>query len=224
MDNKLMKLPPRIDMFTVSDFTFKPETAIAAVKKALDCAGEITAVITQSDLDTASLIISDIKKISAELEKHRVLMKAPALEYGKEVDQYFKSIASTLPEELKRLGGYVEKYLVRQRQIKEAKAEEERLLMQKQLDAEKKKAAENDQPIPDAIVPEVVVKHEKLSSQNAAGISTRRYRRWKVVDISLVPVQYLQVNEVLMNKKRAELDFEDKSPIPGIEYYFEEKV
>lgn len=223
MDNKLLRMP-QMNVKTLQETTFNQEAAIASVTKALACAGEITAVITQSDLDTASLIISDIKKISAELEKHRVLSKAPALEYGKEVDQYFKSIASTLPEELKRLGNAVEKYIIRQRQIKEAKAEEERALMQKQLDAEKKKAIENDQPAPDAIVPEVVVKHEKLSTQNAAGISTRRYKRWKVVDISLVPVQYLQVNEVAMNKKRGELDIEDKSPVPGIEYYFEEKV
>jgi hypothetical protein len=63
-----------------------------------------------------------------------------------------------------------------------------------------------------------------LSSQNIAGISTRRQKKWKVVDISLVPVQYLQVNEVLMNQKRMETSFEGESPVPGIKYGWEERI
>jgi len=221
--SNIIKLPTvNVAEFVQTDF--KPEIAKALITTALDSAKEVTAIITQSDLDQASLVISDIKKINASLEKHRKQMKEPAKTYGEGVDSYFKALGSDLSPELSRLTGGVETYLKRQRAIEQAKAEEERIKMQDILDAEKKLAEANNQPIPQTIVPEVVVKHEKLSTQNVAGISTRRYKKWEVVDIALVPIQYLQVNEVLMNKKRSETSFEGESPVPGIKYSFEEKI
>lgn len=215
---------PKIDITQFLQTTFQPDVAKETIETALEKSKGVYAVITQTDLDQASLIVSDMKKINTSLEKHRVQMGLPAKEYKDGVDAYFKALKEQIAPELDRLSKGMNEYLYKQKQVAQMKADEEKRKLQEQLDAEKKKAEEEGKVVEEVIIPDIVVKTEKMSSQNAAGISSRRYKRWKVIDIAKVPVQYLQINEVLMNEKRKETSFEGESPIAGIEYYFEEKV
>lgn len=219
----LVKIPV-LDPAKLKYDDFNLDAARTMIADTIQRAKEVVSVITQSDLDNASQIIVDARKILTTLELHRKQMKQPALDYGKEVDNLFKILGNDLGIENSRLGDGVNRYNNRQKGILQAKADAERDAMQAQLDKEKRVAEETGAPFPDTIVPEVVVKHEKLSQQNSAGLATRRQKKWRVVDIAKVPIQYLEVNEVLLNEKRKETSFEGESPIPGIEYSWEERV
>lgn len=216
---------PRFDIKVIADTSFDPLVAQNMVEECVENAKAVTAVLTSQDLNDAGAVIKDIRRIKGELEAHRVQMKAPFYDHGKKVDDYFKKLVEKITEEDDRLSKGMTAFSKKQKELAQAKAEEERKRMEAELEKEKKEAEAKGKPAPTTIIPEVVsVKVEKLSSQNSAGIGTRRSKTWEVVDISLVPVEYLQIDTVRMNKKRQELGFEDKSPVPGIKYGYDEKV
>lgn len=216
---------PQFDIKVIADTSFNPLVAQTTVEECVENAKAVTAVLTSQDLNDAGAVIKDIRRIKGELEAHRVQMKAPFYDHGKLIDDYFKKLVGKITEEEDRLSKGMGAFNKRQKELALAKAEEERKRMEAELEKEKKIAEEKGEPAPTTIIPEVVsVKVEKLSTQNSAGIGTRRSKTWSVVDISLVPVEYLQIDTVKMNKKRQELGFEDASPVPGIKYSYDERV
>lgn len=209
----------------VPDSKFDVAIARSMVNECVQNAEAIAAVITQQDLNDAGAVVKDIRKILGELEEHRKQIKQPFLDHGKKIDEFFKTLAKGLDEQNKRLSDGVGAYNRQQQRLAQAKADEERKKMQEEADKKKKEAEAKGEPVPEVVIPEVVApKVEKLSQMNSAGISSRRYKKWEVTDIAQVPVEYLQINEVKMNKKRAEYDLNDPSPIPGIKFTVEEKV
>lgn len=209
----------------VPDSKFDAVLAHSMVSECVGNAQAISAVITQQDLNDAGAVIKDIRKILGELEEHRKQIKQPFLDHGKKIDEFFKSLVKGLDEQNKRLSDGMSAYNRQQQKLAQAKAEEEQRKMREEADRQKKEAESKGQPVPEIVIPEVVApKVEKLSQMNSAGIASRRYKKWEVTDIAQVPVEYLQINEVKMNKKRAEYDFNDPSPIPGIKFTMEEKV
>ena len=209
----------------VSDTKFDASLAHSMANECVTNASSIVAVLTQQDLNDAGAAVKDIRKILGELEEHRKQIKQPFLEHGKKVDEFFKALTRGLDEQNKRLSDGMSTYNRQQQKLAQAKADEERRKMQEEADRQKKEAEAKGEPAPEIVVPEVVApKVEKLSQMNSAGIASRRYKKWEVTDIAQVPVEYLLVNEVKMNKKRAEYDFNDQSPVPGIKFTVEEKV
>jgi DNA-binding transcriptional MerR regulator len=204
---------------------FNPQEAESTVAECVENAKAVTSVLTIQDLNDAGASIKDIRRIKTELETHRVQLKSPFKTHGEKIDDYFKSLNKELLEQDKRLSEGMNTFNKKQKELAQAKADEERKRMEAELEKEKKEAEAKGEPPPTAIIPEVVsVKVEKLSTMNSAGIGTRRQKTWEVVDISLVPVEYLQIDTVKMNKKRMELGFEDSSPVQGIKYGYSEKV
>ena len=140
----------------------------------------------------------------------------------------FKKIISRFDAETKRLEKEISDFKKkRDEEIRIQAAEERRLREEEALNA----AIEAGVDEPD-IVSEVVTERVKISSLNASGVQTRRYKKWEITDMvkfvrSLTDEQIeslLEVNSVGMNAYRGTFDVEDESKLPGVRFYFEEKV
>lgn len=215
---------PAFEFGTLKDVMFKPSAAIHAVEELKENALKVTAVLTHNDLNEASMVLKDIGRVKKELEEHRKALKEPFKVQGEKIDQYFKMLVVEINKEDERLLKGVNGFNEKQKAIARAKADQERARLQEQLDKENKEAEEKGEPVSEAVLPEVEVKVAKLSDQNVAGIKEVRYKRWRVTDITKVPVKYLVVDEKAMNEARKQYDMDAKSPIPGIEFYVESNV
>jgi hypothetical protein len=215
---------PAFELAKIQSSDFKEELAKAEVARLIKAAAAVTAIFTQTDLNNASMVLQDIGKAKKAFESHRVQMKEPFLAHGKQIDLYFKQMGAELEAHDDRLLKAVKAFNQREKEIAQAKADEQRKKMEDLLKKENEERAAKGEAPSDAIIPEVVTHVEKLSDRNIGGLQETRYKRWEVEDISKVPVEYLAINEVKLNAKRKEYDFDAVSPISGIKFTVETSI
>ena len=75
-----------------------------------------------------------------------------------------------------------------------------------------------------AIVEEVERDERRISQMNSSGVHTRRTKTFEIIDESLIPREYLKVDEQKIRAERQKHDFEAPSVIPGVSFSFSESV
>ena len=205
----------------------KIETAIKEAKDII--------IFTDSSVEKASQFIKGFKNLDKKIEDLRKAEKEPFLLKGKEIDSFFKELQQMFEKEAKRLETEILSWQNKQREEARRIAEEERIRLENEAIAEalikegelKKLAVDKGEDptkvkVEIAIVPETVQEEIKLSSHNSSGLSSARYKRFEIVNIELVPREYLCVDEAKVKAERSKYDFTDKSTIPGIKFTFSE--
>lgn len=88
----------------------------------------------------------------------------------------------------------------------------------------------NTAPVEPAIVPEVIPQATKISEMNASKVHTRKTKTFRIVNESLIPREYLMIDEKKIRAERNKYDACNldgllvKSTIPGVEFTFDESV
>jgi hypothetical protein len=200
---------------------FDHEAATVAVTEAAAQMKAIRSVITPGDLEAATTAVKNASTLKTQMETHRKQLKDPYKTAGENVDAWFKTLQKTLLEEDARLRRDIGVYDQRQREIAKARAEEEQRQLVEAAKAQREMDIAEGRPDQGVVVPEVVPQQTKLSEKNSSGVSSVRYKKWKVADITKVPPEYLAVNEKAVSEVRKQYDYDDASPIPGIEFTVE---
>ena len=178
-------------------------------------------VTDQKSLNEAALSISQYKLLERETEKTRKLVTEPLNGMVKEANTYFKNllIQSPVPVELERLNKEVLSYNAAEKK----KSDDLRKAEQARLEEEAlNNAIESgkDQP---AIIVETVIPQYKVSNQTAY-VTTAVLKKWRVTDITLVPRELFNLDELAINAVRRASKSDDLSPIPGIQFYTEDSL
>lgn len=213
------------------------------IEKALEESAEIV-IVTASDVNTASAFISNFKKISRQVEILRKQLVQPLKDKKAEIDSFFNSIPLTYDKELERLEQELLDFKHKADAEAKAKADAERKRLeeesiQKAIELEERRKQEAEAlgfpvdeltPVEPAIVPEVIPQSTKISEMNASKVFVRRTKTFKIVDESLIPREYLIVDEKKIRAERNKYDACNldgllvKSTIPGVEFTFDESV
>jgi len=205
----------------------KIETAIKESKDII--------IFTDSSVEKASQFIKGFKNLDKKIEDLRKSEKEPFLLKGKEIDSFFKELQQMFEKEASRLEKEIlawkrkQEEEARQREAEERKRLEDEAIaeaLKKEEELKKLAVDKGEDPskvkVEIPIVPETVQEEIKISSHNSSGLSSARYKRFEVVDINLVPREYLCVDESKVKAERSKYDFEAKSTIPGIKFTFTE--
>lgn len=204
------------------------------IKKTLEESASI-AVVNAADVLSASHYLKIYKHFTRKGEEIRKKCVDPFNYAVKEINSFFKKIYGTYSAEESRLEHellcFNEQQVIKAEAAKkELQKQMEEAAIQKAIEIEelqKLEALKNGIPLNEIKTVEIPEIKEfspeipKLSAGNLSGISTARIKKWKVTDLTLIPIKYLAVNETLMNSVRKEYGFDEKSPIAGIEFYFE---
>lgn len=172
-------------------------------------------------LNEAAISISQYKSIEKEIEKTRKFITEPLNGLVKETNAYFKNllIQSPIVSERERLDKEVMAYS----NAEKAKVEAIRRAQQIKLEEEALNyaiATGKDQP---AIIVETIIPQFKVSNQTAF-ITTAVIKKWRLININLVPRNYFLLDELAINAVRRGSNATDVSLIPGIEFYTEDSV
>ncbi len=189
---------------------------------------ESVVVITENDVSTASHYMKNFRNLAKDLEAHRKEITDPLDAKKKEIMNVFKGIISRFESEETRLNSEILTFKrKRDEENRKREAEERKRLEEEAL----QRAIEAGVDEPD-IVTEVVHKEVKISQLNSAGVQTRKYKKWEFTDfvafVKSLPddmiARLITVDSVAMNSYRGQFDVDAKSTIPGLRFYFEEKV
>jgi len=82
-------------------------------------------VMTSNDVNTASHYLKNFKSLGKKIEDLRKRVKQPFADKGKEIDEFFKTLANNLSLELERLDSELRAFQIRER--KKAQEEAERI-------------------------------------------------------------------------------------------------
>ena len=231
--------------------------------------------ITLNAVQTAGMLVRDLAEIQVhdddsharaasalvaaqntwkQLEERRTAVKQPALDFGRQVDGYYKSAQDPLKAAAEQLKQRVLQYQQRiareaeerRRAAEEAarKAEQDAARIKAEQEAAAKRAAESGQAAP-AIDPFAAAEAEAEAlaaaevaaqpvpvqprTQRVAGggsVATREVVKWKVADLAQVPREFLIVDErkVAALVKAAGQDAPNTVKIPGIEVFVEQAL
>lgn len=184
--------------------------------------GESKAIIIfgEEQVDKAGYYIKNFRQLGKKLESLRKEIVAPLNEDVKTINSFFKSLIAEYEAEENRLVSEVDDWLREKREREEEQKKKE----QQELEDSLLNEAEifEDESVLDNI-PEIEIKTTGLG-QVSANITTMKLKKWRVVDFDKIDRKYLIVDEELINRLRKEADFDDKSPIEGIEYYVAETI
>ena len=200
-----------------------------ALKTVVEEASDVT-VMTLTDVEHASLLIKGIGKLSKKAEARRKEIVEPLNEEVKSVNAFFKKLFTEVVIQEARLKDELLQFDRRQEALHRQKVEEEnrklREEMKAQEEARQKAKAEGQETVPEfaPIIVETVSVAPKLSDSNSFGVSTSRTKIWRVIDLSKVPLEFLTVDEKKVDSIRKGYDFEEVSPIEGIEFYVEKSI
>ena len=177
-------------------------------------------VLDENQVDKAGFYIKNYGSLEKKIETLRKSIVEPIKKEAKDIDSLFKSLKDKFLGEKSRLTDEVNSFLREKRE----REEQQRFLEQKEMEDSIIEEAEmfDDETILDNI-PQVEFKKETLGNISE-NITSVRKKEWRLVDINKVPVEYLVVNEKLLNELRKNYDFNDKSPIPGIEFFVTEQA
>jgi hypothetical protein len=175
-------------------------------------------VFAEEDVEKAGFYIKNFKQLEKRIEDYRKDIVKPVNDEVKKINTFFKKLAEMFLPEQNRLLKESNEIL---REIRE-RQEQERLAEQKELEDTILDEAEmfNDITVIDQI-PQVEFKQQKVQSDN---LTTVRTKKWRITDFDAIPKEYLTVNDLLVNELRKDYDFESKSPINGIAFYFDENL
>lgn len=175
-------------------------------------------IFEESDIDKAGHFIKNFKALDKRIEKVRKEIVSPINDEVKSINNLFKTLTTMFEPELNRLTNESNELLreIRRRQEEQKKQE------QKELEDSILNEAEmfNDVSVIDTI-PQIEFKTEKLKTDS---LTTVRTKKWRVVDLDKIDRKYLILDEKLIDKIRKDYDFDDKSPIEGIEFFTDETV
>lgn len=175
-------------------------------------------VMDERQIEQAGFYIKKYGDLDKRLESLRKDAVKPLNDEVKSINTFFKDLQNSFISEPERLKKETNELLqdIRQRQA-ELKAKE-----QKELEDSLLAEAEmfNDESVLDNI-PKVEFKQDKIAENN---LTTVRTKKWRIINIDKVPRKFLVLDEKLINTIRKDYDYEDKSIIDGIEFYFEETV
>lgn len=176
-------------------------------------------IFDETDVEKAGFYIKNFNELWKQLEVYRKSITKPMNDEVKKINKAFDELSTAFVKERERLTEESNEIL------KEIRARQEAERIKEQVELEDAVLDEailfNDESAIDNI-PQVEYKQQKLQSDN---LTTTRNKRWKVIDIDLVPKEYLTINEELINQIRKGYDFEVKSqPITGLEFYYDETV
>lgn len=188
----------------------KIDEAVSESKKIL--------ITDETQIETAGFYIKKFGELDKRIESMRKEAVKPLNDEVKRINSFFKNLQNGFLPEQERLKKESNEilFILRKRQAEE-KAKE-----QKELEDAIIKEAEifDDESILNN-VPQIEFKKVKIAEEN---ITTVRIKKWRVINIAKIPRDYFIVNEMQINAIRKEYDYEDKSPIEGIEFYYEENV
>jgi len=187
------------------------------------------------DVFTLSHYLKIYKHFTKKGEEIRKKCVEPFNTCVKDINGFFKKIYNRYSVEEKRLENELLEFNRKQIELaalleKERRSKIEEAALQKAIEVEERKKVEAalngnrpEEMIP-VEIPDVNYRERsvpRLSAANISGISSARIKRWKITCFDEIPKNFLCVNEALINNLRKEYDFEDASPVPGIEFYFE---
>lgn len=190
-----------------------------ALQLALDESKSIS-VLTTSDVNKASLYIKKYSDFTKQAEKIRKEIVQPLNDEVKEINNKFKYLISELTPEEGRLKKELLSYQARQREVVERELAEARKKQEEEILNNAIAQGKDELPI----IVEEVITAPKLSDKNEFGITTVRQKKWRLVNIDLVPREFLMVDEAKVKALRSTYGYDDKSPIAGIEFTLEESI
>ena len=182
----------------------------------LDSLGEFTKndfVVTSDTIKPVSDTLKAIKLSINEIEARRKEITAPLDESKKRAMAQQKELVSPMLEIEKQLKGKVNIYLNEQRRLQEAEEERLRKIELERLEKERAEIEEqavlneSEKALDDAIAVDEeieIMKTAELTKKKTSyttefsGVHQRTKKLWKLVDINLVPDQYLTLNEKLI--------------------------
>lgn len=213
---KLQKLPDSLVPETTREDLQK---LYININKAVQQSSEVT-VTSDLSMDKAGHFIKGFKDLTKAIESIRKEIVTPLNAQVKVVNEFFKNLKIRYEKEEQRLVDESNFHLKKKRQLEEERKAQE----QKELEDSILNEAEifNDESVIDEI-PDIQFKKEKVS-ETTQNLQTQRVKRWKVTDEEKIPRKYLTINEKLVDEVRKKHDFEDKSPIAGIDFYFDEVI
>jgi hypothetical protein len=177
------------------------QAAITVVEK-----NKLPAITNQTDFATAGDLLKLLKNKRAALEDERKTFTDPLLRTQKKIKAEFDKAGEPIDTAIETIEGMMKEFW---------KAEKIRVdIAQLLLDTEAAKNAGVD----GALVP--IVNDIKTTRGDIASTSVRELTRYRVTDITLVPLKFLMVDDKLM---KAHIDTDQKAPA-GIEYYTELSV
>ena len=148
--------------------------------------------------DIGMTIASDGLAVIAKLKK---ALEAERKSYTEPLDAYKKSIMETfkvITDPIKEADQVVrDKVLAYQEVVAKKKADIERINAEKVRLAEEEMRVHGEMSQPLDLIP-VTEDAPSIVNSETGGLSTRTNWKWRLVDITLVPKDYLQVNDVLV--------------------------
>ncbi len=214
--------------------TYDPQPALSGLVQAISARWSdfnLPKVTTLEELGLADSTLSELKKQQKALTQFEKEALSPLKEMTLKVKEYFSGPAQKLASVESALKAAILEY----HRAEEAKRRAQELELQRQAEAEAEKARERlrteaaeaalfgdgEEAILEAAraidTPIIRVPEIKLSG---GASSTRKVRKWRVIDSAKVPAQYWVLNEALIGKEcRAGY----VAP-PGIEFYEEETL
>jgi len=205
------------------------ETAVSESKKIV--------VLTLESVNESSAYIKQFSKLEKRIDEVRKSYTEPLDRRKKEIMESFDKLKVIFSAEKLRLEADTKKWLIRQRenaekkaQIERKQAEEKALLEAIEKESRLKAEAVQRGKDPDmitvepAIIPETIIEAPKLSTFNSSGIGTMKVSQWRITNINQVPRGYMMLNESLVTSYRKSRGVDAMSDIPGIEFYFTETL
>lgn len=198
---------------TLEEYQLLKSNIEAAVKES-----KAVLIFNESDIEKAGFYIKKFKQLDKSLEDYRKSLVGPLNEEVKGINNLFKKIAGDYSLEIDRLNKESNEVL------KEVRKRQEAIRLAEQKELEETVLEEAIMFDDDTVlnnIPQVEYKQQKLATDN---LTTMRSKEWRVSDLNIVPREFLTLDETKLNAIRKGYDFEARSPIPGIEFFFDEKV
>ena len=171
--------------------------------------------------DMGMTIASDGLAVIAKLKK---ALEAERKSYTEPLDAYKKSIMETfrvITDPIKEADQVVrDKVLAYQEAVAKKKADIERINAEKVRLAQEEMRVHGELSQPIDLIP-VTEDAPSIVNSETGGLSTRTNWKWRLVDIALVPKEYLQVNDVLVTTLVRKGGMRE---IAGIEIYPEKSL
>jgi hypothetical protein len=203
-------------------------SSLLAISKAITEVDEFT-------LDAASDALKLIQETTRAVEKQRVKEKAPALDFGKQIDSAAKEFCGPLEEEVRRLAALIGAFIAEQQRIaREAEQARQKAIAdaaaaQRKAEEEARKAAaaaepdDDFQPMPPpapapaflAPIPPPVV------APKVAGVTVRTSWKYEVTDIAALFAARPDLCAIEPNAAAIRAELPKDKPIPGIRAWTE---
>ena len=190
------------------------DSGLSALKNTIsDLIYELSVIEAEDEqsIKQIGVLFKETTAVEKEMESLRKFYVDPLNDTVKKINAIFKAELKELQDVIDEKKTEIAKYHARITMEAKKRAEEE----QKALYAD----VPEEFPIKTEVVPQI----PKLS-EIATGMKTVTVKTWRLVDIKLVPREYLMLNEKMVDAIRKSMAVDDKSHIPGIVFETEVRV